>query len=74
MMLPLAFLAFSLVDGWRWDEKLMLSATALAAGGLLWAFAYTTAEGALRPQRFAFRRAGEALLLAAIYAAARVWL
>jgi hypothetical protein len=68
------FMALSFVDGWRWDEKVMLCGAVLSAGALAWAFAYTAAEGALRPQRFAFRRAGEALVLIALYAAARVWL
>ncbi len=67
----LAALSF---DGWRWDERLAVSALALALGGLAWAFAYTAAEGALRPQRFAFRRAGEVLVAVAVYLAVRVWI
>jgi len=45
MILVLKVLA---LDGWRWDEKLALSAALMAIGALAWAFAYTSAEGALR--------------------------
>lgn len=71
-MNPLLLAALSF-DGWRWDERLAVSALALALGGLAWAFACTAAEGALRPQRFVFRRAGEVLGAVAVYAAVRVW-
>ena len=71
MILVLTVLA---LDGWRWDEKLALSAALMAIGALAWAFAYTSAEGALRAQRFAFRRAGEVLVLVAAYSVVQVWI
>ena len=72
-MTVMPLLAALSVDGWRWDERLAASLGVAALGALAWAFAYTAAEGALRRQRLAFRRAGEVLALVALYAAARIW-
>lgn len=74
MIPPLLFLAISLVDGWRWDEKLILTVAAIGTAGLTWAFAETSAEGALRPQRLAFRWSGRTLGVVFLFVAARIWL
>ena len=58
----------------RWDEQLALSAVVVAFAALAWAFAYTAAEGALRPQRVAFRRAADVLVVVALYFVGRIWL
>ena len=55
------------------DLRLVLTALVLAAGALVHAMAYTTAEGALPVHRATMRTAGVVVLLAAVYAAARLW-
>jgi hypothetical protein len=60
-------------DGWRWDERLAVSVLLVGVGLLAWAFTFTAAEGALRPQRVAFRAAGSLLALAAAYGVLRAW-
>ena len=60
-------------DDWRWDEKLAVTVFVLALAFLGWAFSFTAAEGALRPQRMAFRASGLLLVAAGIYAVARIW-
>jgi hypothetical protein len=58
----------------RWDERIAAAVLALALAGVTWAFAYTTAEGALRTQRLVLQRCADAVVLVALYAAARILL
>ncbi len=69
--LAMALLSF---DSLRWDEQLALTALVAAISALTWAFAYTTSEGALRPQRIAFQRSADLFVLLGLYAIARIWL
>lgn len=66
----LALLSFGRL---RWDEQLAFSALVAAFAALVWAFAYTTSEGALRPQRLAFQRSGDLVVIVGLYVLARIW-
>ena len=60
-------------DGWRWDEQLAASVLVAALAAIAWAFAYTTAEGALPLQRHLLRRGADALAVVAAYLVVRIW-
>jgi hypothetical protein len=55
-------------------DKIIVTMVAIAVAGIVHALAYTTAEGALRPQRILLMRSADVLAVAAALFVVRVWL
>lgn len=76
MLRPMSRLAFAAAfnpDALATDERLALSVFAGAVGLFAFAAAYHVSTAALPVHRWLFRRAGEALVLVAVYVIVRAW-
>jgi hypothetical protein len=55
-------------------DKFIVTLIAIAVAGIIHALAYTTAEGALRPQRILMLRSADVLAVAAVLFIVRLWI
>ena len=54
-------------------DKIIVTCVVVAVAGIVHALAYTTAEGALRPQRILLVRSADLLVVAAALFLVRLW-